>query len=437
MVWLAEILWGVPMLVLLMTVGIVMTLRTNFVQVRGLPAAVRQVGRSLHGENRSGFRAVCTALAATVGTGNIAGVAGAIALGGPGAVFWMWIAAFFGMATKYAEVVLAKQYRTKEGHGGPMYYIRFGMGERYRWLAAAFAFSAVLASIGIGNMTQTNTIASAVLTALPSAEPQDASLITGFAAALVVGLVILGGVKRLGEITEKLVPLMAGIYILSMLGVILLHWHRLGQVTADIFCGAFSPAAVLGGGAGIGLRQTIRWGVSRGVFSNEAGMGSAPIAHADSELDIHEQGLLGIFEVFFDTIVLCSLTAFAILSSQLEIGFGSAAGIELAVKALETVFGPWAAAVSAVVCGLLALATLISWQMYGYRCAEFLWGPAGAKGYNVCYVAFAVLGATMDLSGVWAAADICSGLMCLPNLLALLFLRKEIKSDYKTGCFSP
>ncbi len=434
---LAQVLWGVPMMVLLLTVGVVMTIRTRFVQVRKLPAAVGQVGKSLKSSDRSGFRAVCTALAATVGTGNIAGVLGAIALGGPGAVFWMWVAAFFGMAAKYAEVVLAKRYRTKEGCGGPMYYIRLGMGERYRWLASVFAFCAVLASLGVGNMTQTHTIASSFIAAMPLAEPRLVALITGLSAAVLVGLVTVGGVKCIGQVTEKLVPLMAGLYIVSMLAVIVLHWRSMGQVLSDILVGAFSPRAVLGGGAGIGLRQAIRWGISRGVFSNEAGLGSAPIAHAGSALSAHEQGLLGIFEVFFDTIVLCSLTAFAVLSSGVPITYGGAAGVELAAEALSTVFGTWAPALCAAVCGLLALATLISWQMYGYRCAEFLWGRSGARGYSVCYAAFAALGATMELSRVWTAADVCIGLMCLPNLIALLFLRRRVQADCKTDSFAP
>ena len=434
---LAELLWGVPMMVLLLAVGLVTTLRTNFVQVRKLPAAFRQVGKSIGGDDRSGFRAVCTALAATVGTGNIAGVAGAISLGGPGAVFWMWVAAFFGMATKYAEVVLAKKYATTDGKGGPMYYIRFGMGERFRPLAVWFAFGTVLAALGMGNMTQIHTIASAAVAALPAVQPRVTALLTGACAALVVGLVTMGGAKRIGQVMEKLVPLMAGLYIAAMAAVIVCHRQALGAVAADIFYGAFSPEAVLGGGAGIGLRQAVRWGVSRGVFSNEAGLGSSPIAHAGSALGGEQQGLLGIFEVFFDTIVLCSLTAFAILSCGKEVPYGMAAGAELAVGAMETVFGAWAPGLGAAVLTLLALATVISWQLYGYRAAEYLWGSAGAKGYALCYAAAAVLGATMDLSRVWALADVCNGLMCLPNLIALLYLGKNRKAHWKTGSFPP
>lgn len=422
---LAEILWGVPMMVLLLFVGVVMTLRTNFVQVRKLPAAFRQVGESLRQDDRSGFRAVCTALAATVGTGNIAGVAGAISFGGPGAVFWMWVAAFFGMATKYAEVVLAKKYSTEDGKGGPMYYIRRGMGEKFRPLAAWFAFGAVLASLGMGNMTQVNTVASVMVKALPTVPPRVTALFTGVCTAWIVGIVTVGGAKRIGQVMEKLIPLMAGIYIATMAIVLVVHRQALGAAAVEIFCGAFSPKAVLGGGVGIGIRQAVRWGVSRGVFSNEAGLGSAPIAHAGSSLSGEEQGLLGIFEVFFDTVVLCSLTAFALLVCGREIPYGTAAGAELAVGAMETVFGSWASGIAAVVLTLLALATVISWQLYGFRAAEYLWGTAGAKGYALCYAAAVILGATMDLSQVWALADVCNGLMCLPNLIALLYFGRQ------------
>ena len=431
MAWLLEMLWGVPMVGLLLVVGVVMSLRTRFVQVRKLPAAIGQVGRSMRSTDRSAFRSVCTALAATVGTGNIAGVAGAISLGGPGAVFWMWVAAFFGMATKYAEVTLAVKHKTKDSKGGPMYYIIGGMGERFRPLAVAFALFAVLASFGMGNIAQINTISQSICQALPFVPRFPATLLTGVVTAAVVAAVTLGGVKRIGQVTEKIVPLMAAMYILSMLVVIVLFRHRLGQVMSDIFRGAFSPEAVLGGGVGITLRQALRMGVSRGVFSNEAGMGSAPIAHASSTLPAHEQGLMGIFEVFFDTCVLCTLTALAILSSGVCITYGEAAGVELSTEAMTTVFGSFAPTVQLITVTLLAFATMISWQLYGQRCAEFL----GFGGYGMCYVAVIVLGATMDLSAAWAVADVCNALMCLPNLTALLLLGG--KADWKTGRFVP
>ena len=424
----AQVLWGVPMMSLLLLVGIAMSVRTRFVQIRRLPDAIGQVVRSAKSKDRAGFRAVCTALAATVGTGNIAGVCGAISLGGPGAVFWMWVAAFFGMATKYAEVTLAMHHRTKDGKGGPMYYIGQVLGKRFGWLGWGFALCTVLASFGMGNIAQVNTISESVVAALPRFPACWTALVTGLLVALIVGLVTLGGGRRIGQVTEKLVPIMAAAYIFAMLAVIVTHWQNMGQAVRSIFVGAFTPWAVVGGGVGIGLRQAVRWGVSRGVFSNEAGLGSAPIAHAGSSLKAEEQGLLGIFEVFFDTIVLCSLTAFAVLSSGISIPYGQMIGAQAATDALGTVFGSFAAAGSAVVVSLLALATIISWQLYGCRCAEFLWGRSGMKGYAICYAAMTVLGATMDLSKAWAAADVCNALMCIPNLIALL-AAKSIKAD--------
>ena len=435
---LAALVWGVPTMVLLMAVGLVLTWQTRFVQVRRLGASIRQVGRSIRGAGRSSFQAVCTALAGTVGTGNIAGVAGAIALGGPGAVFWMWVAAFFGMATKYAEVVLAMRYRRRgqDGtyRGGPMYYIRDGLGRRWRSLAGFFAFFAVLASLGMGNMAQVHTVASAAQTALPGIRPELTALGTGLGSALLTALVAWGGARRIGTVMEKLVPVAAAIYVAGALAVIAAHRQQLGPVLASIVQGAFEPRAVLGGSAGIGLGKAIRWGVARGVFSNEAGMGSAPMAHASAEASPEEQGLLGIFEVFLDTVVLCTLTALAILTSGVSIGWGEAAGAELAAAALRTVFGPPGTAMLAVCLALLALATLMTWQLYGARCAGYLWGDRGERLYRLAYLAAVLLGATMELSEVWAFSDLCNGLMCLPNLTALLLLRRQVgKAHCKTG----
>lgn len=409
--------------VLLLVVGIVMTVLTRFVQVRKLGASFRMVGASLRnpGDGVSPFQAVCTALAATVGTGNIAGVAGAIALGGPGAVFWMWVSAFFGMATKYAEVVLALRYRKKDEKGnwlgGPMYYIRDGMGSKT--LAAVFAFFAILASLGMGNMAQVNTIASAVVDAAPGVHP----LMTGVAAAVLVALVTVGGAKRIGMVMERLVPVVAVVYILGSVAVLAAHWQQLGMAFSAILEGAFAPRAIWGGGMGL----AIRWGVTRGVFSNEAGLGSAPIAHAAADAKPEEQGLMGIFEVFLDTIVLCTLTALTILVSGVDIPYGQGAGAPLATDALETVFGSWAAGLMAVCLALLALATLMSWQLYGARCAHYLFGTKGEQVYRLIYMGAILAGATMELGAVWAVSDLCNGLMALPNLAALLVLRKEIK----------
>ncbi len=433
--------WGAPTMLLLLAVGLCMTVVTRGVQVRKLGASLRQVGRSVRApagkDGVSSFQAVCTALAATVGTGNIAGVAGAIALGGPGAVFWMWVSAFFGMATKYAEVFLALKFRRRDPDGqwlgGPMYYIRDGMGERWRWLAALFAFLTVVGSLGMGNIAQINTIAGAVVTAAESYRPHWTpglvALATGGIVAALVALVTLGGAKRIGRVMERLVPVMAVLYVLGSVTVIALHWRNLGAVCAAIFHGAFRPQAVLGGAAGIGLRQAVRWGVSRGIFSNEAGLGSAPIAHAAAEATPEEQGLFGIFEVFLDTVVLCTLTAVTILISGIPIPYGQSAGAELATAALETAFGPWAAGFSALSLSLLALATLISWNLYGVRCAQYLWGERGAGFYRVAYVLVILAGATMDLSAAWSLADALNGLMALPNLAALLALLPVVRRE--------
>ena len=431
---LSDILWGVPTMVLMLLVGVVFTIRTRFVQVRKLGASFRLVGRSITSPTNgvSPFQAVCTALAATVGTGNIAGVAGAIALGGPGAVFWMWVSAFFGMATKYAEVVLAMKYRKKVGgqwQGGAMYCIRDGMGKP--WLAALFAWFALLASFGMGNIAQVNTIASSVRTAaaayFPWLRPEPVLLFTGMIVAILVAVVTVGGVKRIGMVMERLVPMVAAAYVLGSATVLAAHWERLPAAFLAIFQGAFAPEAVVGGTAGIGIRQAIRWGVSRGIFSNEAGLGSAPMAHAAAEAEPREQGLMGIFEVFLDTVVLCTLTALSILTSDTIIYYGKVSGAELAAAALETVFGGSAAGGLAICVTLLALATLISWQLYGVRCAGYLFGKKGEELYRLVYVAVILLGATMDLSAAWAVSDLFNGLMALPNLAMLLYLRKQIR----------
>lgn len=434
---LAAWVWGWPTLVLLLAAGVICTVRTEFVQVRKLGASIRQVGRSLRGE-RSSFQAVCTALAGTVGTGNIAGVAGAISLGGPGAVFWMWMAAFFGMATKYVEVVLAMQYRQeKDGEfiGGPMYYIRKGMGERWCWLATLFALFAVLASLGMGNMVQVHTMTAALQAALPQVRPEPLALATGLAAALITGMVVIGGIRRIGQVMEKLVPFAACLYILGAAAMLLTFRQRIIPALSQILQSAFCPEAVLGGGAGIGLREAIRWGVSRGVFSNEAGLGSAPMAHAAADAQPETQGLMGIFEVFLDTVVLCTLTALAILVSGIPIPWGRSVGTELAAEALGTVFGKGGTVALAICMVLLAQGTLMTWQLYGVRCAGFLWGSRGEALYRWIYLACILLGATMELSVVWNLSDLCNGLMCLPNLAALLALQDQAAapSSCKTG----
>lgn len=423
---LASLIWGPHMMVLFLSVGICMTLATRWVQVRKLGASVRYVWKSAAGKEKglSSFQAVCTALAATVGTGNIAGVAGAVTLGGPGAVFWMWVSAFFGMATKYAEVVLAMRYRSRDPQGqwqsGPMYYIGNVLGRRWERAGRLFALAAVAASLAMGNVTQVNTMAAAAAEALPGCSGNWVRLVVGIAAALTVIAITLGGAKRIGQVMERLIPLLVGVYLFGAIGVIATHWQELGKVLRSVFTAAFSPQAVLGGSVGIGLRHAIRWGVSRGVFSNEAGLGSAPIVHGMAEAEPEEQGLMGIFEVFLDTIVLCTLTALAILCSGIPLPYGEASGAELASQALQTTFGTPASGILAAVLALLALSSIISWNLYGAQCAGFLWGEPGKRLYRLVFPAFLVLGAVMELSSAWALADICNGLMALPNLIVLL-----------------
>ena len=389
------------------------------------------------------FQAVSTALAATVGTGNIAGVTGAICVGGPGAVFWMWVSALFGMVTKYAEVVLAVRYRERNAQGdwvgGPMYYIRNGLGKGWNWLACVFCVLGALAAFGIGNMTQVNTIASSINTAIDSFGGSTAaytvelfgqtvpisSVMTGCVIAMIVGMVLFGGIKRIGAVAEKMVPVMAAIYIVASLIVVGGNLGSLGTVFGMIFKGAFSAEAALGGAFGITIMTTIQKGVGRGVFSNEAGLGSAPMAHAaSSEKDPVKQGLYGIFEVFMDTIVICTLTALTLLCGAGDkIVWGESAGAELIAASFSSMFGAQMGSMMvAVGITLFALSTILSWSLYGSRCFEFLTGGKGVRAYQILFVIVVVIGATLKLDLVWNIADTLNGFMAVPNLVALLGL---------------
>ena len=446
-----DLAWGPWMLILLVGTGVYLSARTGALQFRRFGYAMKNtVGKMLR-KQKAGkgevtpFQAVSTALAATVGTGNIAGVTGAIMIGGPGAAFWMWIAALFGMITKYAEVVLAVKYRERNDKGdwvgGPMYYIKNGMGKRWKWLGGLFCVLAALAAFGIGNMTQVNTIASAVNTAVNSFGGNTntavisafgmhipvSSLIVGVLCAIVVAVVLLGGVKRIGAVMEKMVPAMAAIYILAALAVVICHFNLIGDAFAMIFEGAFSPTAVTGGAAGIAIMTTIQKGVGRGVFSNEAGLGSAPMAHAaTSETDPVKQGLYGVFEVFADTIVICTLTALVVLcgiASGVEANWGQGAGAEMISAAFSTVFGSQLAALIVALCiGLFALSTVLSWSLYGSRCVEYLMGTKSMRVYQAVFVVMVVFGAFMQLDMAWTIADTLNGFMAIPNLIAVLAL---------------
>ncbi len=443
--------WGIPAMVCIIGVGLLLSIRTGFIQFRKFGYTFKvTLGRIFHKKEAADgsitpFQAVCTALAATVGTGNIAGVAGAIAIGGPGAVFWMWISALLGMCTKFSEVTLAVHFREKNKHGdwtgGPMYYIKNGLGPKWRWMAVLFALLGVLTVFGTGNATQVNTITSAVNTALLSCHVIDASsvsvssLIIGIIIAVLVALILLGGIKRIGRVAEMLVPFMALLYIILALGVIFLNIDRVPGVFASIFEGAFSPASVTGGVVG-SFFLSMQKGVARGIFSNEAGLGTGSIAHATADTDHPvKQGFFGIFEVFADTIIICTMTALVILCSGVPISYGTDAGAELTINGFIATYGNWVSIFTAVALCCFAFSTILGWGLYGTRCIEFLFGTWINKPFMVVYSLVAVIGATADLGLLWSVAETFNGLMSIPNLIALFLLSgtvvKLVKDYFK------
>lgn len=431
-------IWGVPAMICIIGVGLYLSFRTGFIQIREFPYAIKTtIGRVFRKKEASDgsmtpFQAVCTALAATVGTGNIAGVAGAIAIGGPGAVFWMWISALLGMCTKFTEVTLAVHFRERNANGdlvgGPMYYIKNGLDKKWQFLAVLFSAFGVLTVFGTGNATQVNTITTAIDTALlnfhviSDSSVSTLNLIIGIIITILVGLVLLGGVKRIGRVTEKLVPFMAVLYIILALGVVLLNIKNVPGVFRDIIYGAFNPSAVTGGVVG-SFFMSMKKGVSRGIFSNEAGLGTGSIAHAcaDTRKPV-KQGLFGIFEVFADTIVICTLTALVILVSKVPVNYGDAAGAELTISGFTSTYGSWVSIFTAVAMCCFAFSTIIGWGLYGARCMEFLFSTKTLKPFMVVYSLVAILGATVDLGLLWSIAETFNGLMSIPNLIALFLL---------------
>ena len=431
-------IWGVPAMICIIGVGLYLSIRTNFLQIRKFPYAIKTtLGRMLRKREASDgsmtpFQAVCTALAATVGTGNIAGVAGAIAIGGPGAVFWMWISAILGMCTKFSEVTLAVHFRETndlgELVGGPMYYIKNGLKKHWHWLAYLFAAFGVLTVFGTGNATQVNTITTAIDSALLNynvislSSVSNVNLALGIFLAILVGLVLLGGIKRIGHVAEKLVPFMALFYIILSLGVVLLNINHVPAVFASIIKGAFTPASVTGGAVG-SFFMSMKKGVSRGIFSNEAGLGTGSIAHAcaDTRKPV-KQGFFGIFEVFTDTIVICTLTALVILCSGVPVSYGEAAGAELTILGFTSTYGNWVSIFTAVAMCCFAFSTIIGWGLYGTRCIEFLFTSKIIKPFMVAYSLVAILGATVDLGLLWNIAETFNGLMAIPNLIAVFLL---------------
>ncbi|MGN0266967.1 MAG: alanine/glycine:cation symporter family protein [Lachnospiraceae bacterium] len=431
-------IWGIPAMICIIGTGLLLTFRTGFLQITSFKTAMKCTIGKVFDRKKAGegamspFQAVCTALAGTVGTGNIAGVAGAVAIGGPGAVFWMWCSAFLGMCTKFAEVTLAIHYREKnekgEYIGGPMYYIKNGLGKNWEWMAVLYAIFGVLTVFGTGNATQVNTIISSVNTALLSfnlvteSQLPRLNLIIGIGIACLVAVVLLGGVKRIGQVTERLVPFMAVLYILLALGVILLNIQNVPAVFVSIFKGAFTPAGVTGGVIG-SMFISLKKGVSRGIFSNEAGLGTGSIAHACSDTDnAVQQGYFGIFEVFMDTIVICTLTALVILCSGIPVGFGQAAGAELTIAGFTATYGSWVSVFTACAMCCFAFSTIIGWGLYGSRCIEFVFKSGSVKPFLVAYSLVSIVGATMNLGLMWDIAETFNGLMAIPNLIALIML---------------
>lgn len=445
-------IWGVPAMICIIGVGLYLSISTRFLQIRKFPYALKTtIGRVFRKKEASDgamtpFQAVCTALAATVGTGNIAGVAGAIAIGGPGAVFWMWVSALLGMCTKFAEVTLAVHFRERNANGdlvgGPMYYIKNGLGKNWQWLAVLYSIFGVLTVFGTGNATQVNTITTAIDSALLNYHLIDESvtgtlnLILGIVIAILVGLVLLGGIKRIGKVTEKLVPFMAVIYIVLSLGVIFLNLNYIPSVFKAIIQGAFQPAAVTGGIVG-SFFTSMKKGVARGIFSNEAGLGTGSIAHAcaDTKKPV-KQGFFGIFEVFMDTIIICTMTALVILCSQVPVQYGEAAGAELTILGFTSTYGSWVSIFTAIALCCFAFSTIIGWGLYGARCIEFLCSSKVIKPFMVVYSLVAILGATVDLGLLWSIAETFNGLMSIPNLIALFLLSgtvvKLVNEYFKT-----
>ena len=434
--------WGVPAMICIVGVGLWLSVQTKFIQFRRFGTSMRETfGKMFHRTDATDgavtpFQAVCTALAATVGTGNIAGVAGAIAIGGPGAVFWMWCSALLGMCTKFVEVTLAVRFREKnrEGDwvGGPMYYIKNGLPKKWHFLAVLYAILGMLTVFGTGNATQVNAIITAVDTAILNFHQMGArqmaslNLVIGILIALTVALVLVGGLKRIGNVAEKLVPFMALVYVLMALGVLVLNLNRVPEVLASIVKGAFSPSAVTGGAVG-SMFLCMKKGVSRGIFSNEAGLGTGSIAHAASDVDDPiRQGYFGIFEVFADTIIICSMTAFVILVSGEHINYGAAAGAELTIGGFTAVYGSLASLLAAVAMCCFAFSTIIGWGLYGTRCLEFLVGSKANRGFMIVYSFVAIIGATVDLGLLWDLSETFNGMMVIPNLIALFLLSGTI-----------
>lgn len=418
------LVWGPPMLVLILGVGLFLSIGLKFMPIRKLGAGFRLMwsGRQATGEDGEipPFQALMTALSATVGTGNIAGVATAVFLGGPGALLWMWLTALVGMATKYSEAVLAVRFREVDERGdhvgGPMYYIRNGLGPKWAWLGVLFAIFAAVAGFGIGNTVQANSVADVMQTTFSI--PHWA---TGLVLMVLVGLVLVGGIRRIGQVASGLVPLMAISYLVAGLIVLAINAQEIPAALALVFKHAFSPIAAEGGFAGAAVWAAIRFGVARGVFSNEAGLGSAPIAHAAAQTkNPIKQGMVAMLGTFIDTIVICSITGLVIITSGTWTSGES--GAALTSMAFEAALPGWGNYVVAVALAIFAFTTILGWSFYGERCIEFLFGVKAIVPYRIVWILAVPVGATLNLGFVWLLADTLNAMMALPNLIALLLL---------------
>ena len=420
-------------IILLLGSGIFFSFRIGFMQVTYFKKGIRTMTEKRVVETGiSPLASFFLSSAMRVGPGNILGVTGAIAVGGPGALFWMWISALLGMCTKFAEVTLAVHFRETNAQGdlvgGPMYYIKNGLGKNWRFLAVLYSAFGVLTVFGTGNATQVNTITTAIDTALinfnviSESSTGRLNLILGIVITLLVGMVLLGGIKRIGSVSEKLVPFMALFYIVLALGVVILNIGRVPAVFHDIVYGAFNPSAVTGGVIG-SFFLSMKKGVSRGIFSNEAGLGTGSIAHAcaDTSKPV-KQGMFGIFEVFADTIVICTLTALVILVSGVPVNYGAAAGAELTISGFTATYGGWVSIFTAVAMCCFAFSTIIGWGLYGARCIEFLFSAKVIRPFMIAYSLVAILGATVNLGLLWSIAETFNGLMAIPNLIGVFLL---------------
>lgn len=439
-----EMIWGYPALILILTVGLFISVCHKFPQLRLFRRALRQFIQQFQirsTDASSGYNALCTALAATVGTGNMIGVACAIATGGPGAIFWMWVCGFLGMGIKFAEATLAVRYRVKNKYGeyvgGPMYIIENGIGKSWKWLAAIYAMFGVIASFGVGNAVQVNAVVLGVRRLserIGIASGNYITWIVGIGLAVLVGSVLVGGANRIRHVAQITVPVVACGYMLLCVVVLVVRFAEIPSAINLIFRGAFSPHAVTGGVLGSAF-SAIRIGAAKGTFTNEAGMGTASIAHAGANVtDPIDQGLMGIMEVFIDTIVICTMTALAILCSGVKIPYGVEGTTWLLFETFTTVTGQWIEIPLALALCCFAIATIFGWSLYGIRCVEYLFGVKAWKFFAYAQSSMVVIGAVVSTVTAWSLSELLNGLMLIPNLVALIWLNPELsRLIKKTG----